>query len=166
MCWKTLHAVSCSNQGDRSGLSDTKGRVKAGKYPKLKLSLEHASQGDALTCSALRTTVISSLECIWSNISVSGAGGGWWFPDDASGKESACKAGDTGLILGTGISPGERNSNPLQYSWVGNPMDKGAWQATVYGDTKSQTWLSTHTVCEEERAGCLVHGKTQFLIIC
>ena len=136
MCWKTFHAVSCSNQGDQNGLSDTKGRVKAGKYPKLKLSLEHASQGDAFTCSALRTTVISSLEGIWSNISVWGWGS---FPDGASGKESACKAGDTGLILGTGISPGEGNSNPLQYSWVGNPMDKGAWQATVYGDTKSQT---------------------------
>ena len=164
MCWKTLHAVSCSNQGDRSGLADTKGRVKAGVYPKLKLSLEHASEGDALTCSALRTTVISLLEGIWSNISVCEG-----FPDGASGKESACKAGDIGLILGTGRSPGEGNSNPLQYSWVGNPMDRGAWQATVSGVTESQTQLSTdsHTlVCEEERAVCLVHGKTQFFTIC
>ena len=73
MCWKTLRAVSCSNQGDQSGLADMKGRVKAGVYPKLKLSLEHASEGDALTRSALRTTVISLLESIWSNISVVGA---------------------------------------------------------------------------------------------
>ena len=73
MCWKTLHAVSCSNQGDRSGLAGTKVRVKAAKYPKLKLSLEHASEGDALTCLALRTTVISLLEGIWSNIPVWGA---------------------------------------------------------------------------------------------
>ena len=47
--------------------------MKAAKYPKLKLSLEHASEGDALTCLALRTTVISLLEGIWSNIPVWGA---------------------------------------------------------------------------------------------
>ena len=57
--------------------------------------------------------------------------------------------GDLGLISGSGRYPGEENGNPLQYSCLGNPMGRQAWWATVYGVTKSQTWLSacvcTHT---------------------
>ena len=48
-------------------------------------------------------------------------------------KESACNAGDPGLIPGWGRSPGEGNGNPLQYSCPENSMDTGAWQATVQG---------------------------------
>ena len=48
-------------------------------------------------------------------------------------KESACNAGDLGLIPGSGRSPGEGNGNPLQYSCLGNLMDRGAWRATVHG---------------------------------
>jgi len=48
-----------------------------------------------------------------------------------------------GLIPGWGRSPGGGNSNPLQYSCLGNPTDRGAWQATVYRVTKGQTQLST-----------------------
>ena len=48
-------------------------------------------------------------------------------------------AGDAGSIPGLGRSPGEGNGNPLQYSCLENPMDGGAWSATVYGITKSQT---------------------------
>ena len=48
-------------------------------------------------------------------------------------KESACNAGDMGLIPGSGRCPGEGNGNPLQYSCLGNPTDKGVWQATVSG---------------------------------
>ena len=55
------------------------------------------------------------------------------------GKESACNAGDLGLIPGSERSPGEGNSNPLQYSCLENPMDRKAWQATVHRVTKSQT---------------------------
>ena len=55
------------------------------------------------------------------------------FPSSSVGKESACNAGNLGLISGSGRSPGEGNGNPLQYSCLGNPMDRGAWQATVYG---------------------------------
>ena len=54
----------------------------------------------------------------------------------SDGKESACNARDPGLIPGLGRSPGKRNSNPLQYSCLGNPMDRGAWRATVYGGHK------------------------------
>ena len=48
-----------------------------------------------------------------------------------SGKESSYDAGDAGLIPGSGRSPGEGNGNPLKYSCLGNPVDRGAWQATV-----------------------------------
>ena len=58
------------------------------------------------------------------------------FPYSSVGKESACNAGDLGLIPGSGISPGERNVNLLQYSCLENPMDRGAWQATVHGITR------------------------------
>ena len=46
---------------------------------------------------------------------------------------------DAGSIPGSGRSPGERNGNPLQYSCLENPMDRGAWQATVHSVTESDT---------------------------
>jgi len=52
-------------------------------------------------------------------------------------KESACQARDAGLIPGSGRSPAEGNGNPLQYSCLGNPMNRGAWRATVHGVAKS-----------------------------
>ena len=52
-------------------------------------------------------------------------------------KESACNVGDLGLIPGLTKSPGEGNSIPLQCSYLENPMDGGAWQATVHGVAKS-----------------------------
>ena len=54
-----------------------------------------------------------------------------------SGKESACNAGDASLIFGPGIYLGEENGNPLQYSHLGNPMDRGARRAIVRGVTES-----------------------------
>ena len=54
-------------------------------------------------------------------------------------KESTCSAGDLGSIPGSGRSPGEGNGNPLQYSCLENPMDGGAWRATVCGVSKSRT---------------------------
>ena len=67
------------------------------------------------------------------------------FPDGSVGKEFTCDAGGTGLIPGSGRSPGGGNCNPLQYSYLENPMDKGAWQATVHGVTKSQIrWATKH----------------------
>ena len=50
-------------------------------------------------------------------------------------------SGDPGSIPGLGRSPGEGNGNPLQYSCLGNPMDRGTWWATVHGVSKSQTRL-------------------------
>ena len=54
------------------------------------------------------------------------------FPHSSVGEESACSAGDPGSIPGLERSPGEGNGNPLQYSCLENPMDRGAWQATVH----------------------------------
>ena len=61
------------------------------------------------------------------------------FPGGSEVKESAHNAGDLGSIPGSGRSPGEGNSNPLQYSCLENPMDEGAWWATVHRVAKSQT---------------------------
>ena len=61
------------------------------------------------------------------------------FLGDSVGKESTCNTKDLGLIPELRRSPGEGNSNPLQYSCLENPMDRGAWWATVYGVAKSQT---------------------------
>ena len=59
------------------------------------------------------------------------------------GKESACNAGDPGSIPGSGRSPGEGNGNPLQYSCLENPTNRGAWQATVHGITRVGHNLAT-----------------------
>ena len=59
------------------------------------------------------------------------------FPGGSDGKESACNAGDPGLISGSRRSPGEGNGNPLQYSCLKNPVDIEAWRATVHGVTES-----------------------------
>ena len=72
--------------------------------------------------------------------------GGMGFPGGTRGKknlpDNAGDIRDTGLIPGLGRSPGEMNGNPLQYSCLENPMDRGAWRVTVHGVTKSRTRLS------------------------
>ena len=61
------------------------------------------------------------------------------FPGGSDSKDSACNAGELGSIPGSGRSPGAGNGNPLQYSCLKNPMDRGAWWATVCGVAKSRT---------------------------
>ena len=58
------------------------------------------------------------------------------FPCSSVGKESAYSAGDLGSIPGSGRSPGEGNGNPLQYSCLGNPMDRETWRAIVQGSQR------------------------------
>ena len=71
------------------------------------------------------------------------------FPNGSDGKESAWNVGDLGLIPGLGRSPGEGNGNPLQYSCLENPMDRGAWRLQV---AKSQRGLSDyHSLIHEDR---------------
>ena len=81
----------------------------------------------------------------------------WGLPQWLSSKESACNAEDTGSIPGWGRSPGGGHGNPLPYSCLENPMDRGAWWATVHRVTKSQTqlkWLSPSWVMVfEDTAG-------------
>ena len=64
-------------------------------------------------------------------LSLSGA-----FLGGSGDNKPACNVGDSGLILGLARSPGERNDNPLQYPCLENPMDRGAWWATIHGVTK------------------------------
>ena len=70
------------------------------------------------------------------------------FSGGSDGKECACSSGearDTGLIPGSGRSPGEGNGYPLQNSCLENSMDRGAWRVTVHGVAKNQTQLSNLT---------------------
>ena len=70
----------------------------------------------------------------------------WGFPGGSDGKESSWKAGDLSLIPGLGRSPGGQHDNPLQYSGLENPLDKGVWRAIVHRVTQSRTrlkWLSS-----------------------
>ena len=67
------------------------------------------------------------------------------FPGGSDGKVSAYNTGNPGLIPGSEGSPGVGNGNPLQYTRLANPMDRGAWQATVHGVAKIQTWLGDFT---------------------
>ena len=61
------------------------------------------------------------------------------FPKWLSSKESACNAGNMGVIPGSGRSPGGGHGNPLQYSCLDNPMDREAWRAIVHRVAKSRT---------------------------
>ena len=67
------------------------------------------------------------------------------FPCSSVSKESTCNARDPGLIPGSGRSPGGAKGNPLQYSCLESPTDRGAWRATIHGATKGQTGLGAHT---------------------
>jgi len=67
---------------------------------------------------------------------------GLQFPSGSHGKESACNAGDQGLIPGSGRSSGEGNGYPCQYAFLESSMARGAWRATAHGVAKSQTRLS------------------------
>ena len=78
----------------------------------------------------------------------------WWFSD----KESACnagEAGDMGLIPRLGRSPGERHDNPLRYSYLENPMDRGAWWATVHRIAKRRTRLKQLSMHDSEMEAAL-----------
>ena len=88
------------------------------------------------------------------------------FPGDSVGKESSCNAGDTGdvgSILGLGRSLGERHGIPLQSSCLENPMDRGAWWATVHRVTKSQTGLKQLSTHAHTHAGLSFHAPVNDL---
>ena len=68
------------------------------------------------------------------------------FPGGSVGKEFTCQWRRPRFNLGSGGSPGEGNGNPLQYSCLGNPMDRGAWQATVHGAARVRHDLATNSL--------------------
>ena len=82
------------------------------------------------------------------------------FPGGSEVKASACNVGDLGSIPGSGRSPGEGNGNPLQYSCLENPMDRGAWWATVHGVAESgATEVTEHVHLSQSRTtlkGCVI----------
>ena len=82
-------------------------------------------------------------------------------------KNPTCKAGNLGLILGLGRSPGEGNGYPLQYSGLENPMDRGACWVTVHGVAKSWTQLSNfHSLCVAVTTwSCKFSNKAKEVII-
>ena len=101
------------------------------------------------------------------------------FPGGSEVKSSACNTGHLGLIPGSGRSPAEGNGNPLQYSCLENPMDGGAWWATVHRVEKSQTLLSDFTllhlfpyvcvcvcVCVLGHFSCVQLFMTPWTIVC
>ena len=69
------------------------------------------------------------------------------FPGGSDGKESACNAGDPGLIPESGRSPAEGNGNSLQYSCLENPMYRGAWWATIHEVAESDTTKQLTHIC-------------------
>ena len=83
--------------------------------------------------------------------------------DSSSLKECTCKVGDLSSIPGSGRSSGEGNDNPLQYSYLENPMNRGAWQATVSGvaesDTTKQLTFKVELKIPHVKQGCLAHNK-------
>ena len=78
------------------------------------------------------------------------------FPSGSDGKESACSVGDPGLIPGSGRSSGEGHGNPLQYSCLGDPTDREAWQAMVFGVAKEMQ--QQHLVTQQQP---ITHGGAQ-----
>ena len=69
-------------------------------------------------------------------------------------KNLPANAGDVDLIPGSGRSPGERNDYPLQYSCLGNPMDRGTWRATVHGVARVRHDLATKQQTQKQKIVC------------
>ena len=80
--------------------------------------------------------------CLVLRLTWWGTSSTWSFLGGSVVKNTAAKVGDSGSIPGSGKSPGEEKDNPLQYSCLGNPKDREAWQAMLHGVTKSWTHLS------------------------
>ena len=80
-------------------------------------------------------------------------------------KESACNAGDLGLIPGSRRSPGEENDNPLHYSCLENPTDRGAWWATVCTHAVTSVCLTVCDPVDYSPPGSSVHGILQARIL-
>ena len=83
------------------------------------------------------------------------------FPGGSDGKESACDAGDPGSIPGSGVFPGEGNGYPLQYSCLGNPMDRGSQQAIGEGNGTPFQYSCLENPMDGGAQQAAVHGVTE-----
>ena len=129
-------------------------------------------QASILEWIAMPSSRASSWPRDWTHVSYI-TGFGRWFPGGSDCKECAWNAGDPGSIPGLGRYPGEGDGHPLQYSCLENSMDRGAWQSTVHGVTKSWTqlsgyhfFISTIATWEAPQAGRLRHFSKQKLPFC
>ena len=98
--------------------------------------------------------------CIWTD--------GIWspvLPSWLSGKESSCQAGDLSSIPGLGISPGEGNGSPLQYSCLENPMDKGPWWAAVHGVARVGHVFATKQWQQQVGLPSFIHDPSLLLLL-
>ena len=80
-------------------------------------------------------------------------------------KKPAAQAGDMGSIPGSGRCPGEGNDNPLQYSCLENPLDRGAWRATVHGVTESDVTWQLHTATNKRSTNRTVLKETGRMVL-
>ena len=110
-------------------------------------NIQHASTGNSFFHDLILKCIITVL--VGCKKSVEGLPGG------ASGKDSICQCKRPRFNPWSGRSPGGGNGNPLQYSCLENPMDKGGWWASVHGISKNQTWL-----CTRARAHTHTHTHT------
>ena len=86
------------------------------------------------------------------------------FSGDSVVKNPPANAGDMGFIPGLGRSPGEGNSYPLQYSCLGNPMDRGAWWATVHGITKESDTSQSNNNNSKQKKVTIEHRPHEPII--
>ena len=105
------------------------------KTTQVKVSLADILQTIEVVCCTATENKLKHLRNLWVLLRQS-------FPGGSGSEESACNAGRPRFNPLVGKIPGEGNVNLLQYSCLENSMDRGAWQATVHGITKSRTWLS------------------------
>ena len=117
------------------------------RSPRLSLWLTQHSVLDRLDRQSLpaggRSNLRSHLVCI--------------FPGSSDGKVSACNAGDPGSIPESGRSPGEGKDNPLQYSCLENPMDRGTWRATVHRESQRIGYDDSYLARQHAKTVSLKH---------
>ena len=120
-----------------------------------------------MTCLLRFQLTTSNFTNQWILILILLSNGAWGFPAGSVVKNLPANAGDSGSIPGSGRSPGEGNGNPLQYSCLGNPMDRGVWQATVRGVTKESDTTQELNNSEQMELKHFIIGLTQnYQLLC
>ena len=142
LCRSDVKKLSCVFFTDISGKEKLRCRIGCERCEtQLLIQCGHFTSAYTGKVSQVQINIFSLALCLAS----------WGFPGGSVVKNSPASKGDVGSIPGPGRSLGEGNGNPLQYSYLENPMDRGAWRATVHRVTKSRTRWSTqhHTFFKE-----------------